>query len=113
MNKNYEVAFELISNAGDSKSESMMAIEAAREFNFVQAEEHLENANKKLQEAHKAQANLIHQEASGEEIDVNIILVHGQDHLLGAIITRDQAEEFVNLYKTIRSLEEKVEYINS
>lgn len=107
--KNYEIAFELISNAGDSKSDSMMAIEAAREFRFEDAEEYLKNANEKLKEAHKAQANLIHQEASGQIVDVNIILVHGQDHLSGAIITRDQAEEFINLYKIIHDLNEKIE----
>mgnify|MGYP001272906294 FL=1 len=51
----YDIAFELIANAGDSKSESLMAIEAAREFNFEEANSHLEIATEKLSEAHKIQ----------------------------------------------------------
>ncbi len=34
----YETAFGLILNAGNSKSKSLMAIEEARDFNFVEAE---------------------------------------------------------------------------
>ena len=34
----YEIAFQVIMNAGNSKSSSMMAIEAAREFEFEEAE---------------------------------------------------------------------------
>ena len=44
----YDIAFELIANAGDSKSESLMAIEAAREFNFEEANSQLEIATEKL-----------------------------------------------------------------
>ena len=42
----YEIAFQVIMNAGNSKSSSMMAIEAAREFDFEEAERLLKEADK-------------------------------------------------------------------
>lgn len=103
----YEIAFELISNAGDSKSYSMMSIEAAREFDFEKAYNNLKIAEKKLHEAHQVQTKMIQQEANGEKVDVNIILVHAQDHLTTAMILKDQADEFLHLYKLINSIIKK------
>ena len=42
----YEIAFQVIMNAGNSKSSSMMAIEAAREFDFEEAKRLLKEADK-------------------------------------------------------------------
>ena len=95
----YEIAFQVIMNAGNSKSSSMMAIEAAREFDFEEAKRLLKEADKDLREAHYVQTELIQKESNGNGVDVNIILVHSQDHLSMAITTRDQAEEFLNLSK--------------
>ena len=105
----YEVAFQVIMNAGNSKSSSMMAIEAAREFNFEEAQRLLKEADKDLREAHHVQTELIQQESQGSGVNVNIILVHSQDHLTMAMITRERAEEILNLYKIIKELKDKIE----
>lgn len=100
----YSMVFELILNAGNSKSQSLLALEAARKFDFEESEKCLEGAEKELRTAHKAQIDMIHQEAQGNPIEVNIVLVHAQDHLTMAMMAKDFAEEFVNLYKMIREL---------
>ena len=105
----YEIAFQVIMNAGNSKSSSMMAIEAAREFDFEEAERLLEEADKEMRKAHHVQTELIRQESNGDGVDVNIILVHSQDHLSMAITARDNAEEFLHLYKIIKELKDKIE----
>lgn len=105
----YEIAFQVIMNAGNSKSSSMMAIEAAREFDFEEAERLLKEADKEMRKAHHVQTELIQQESSGNGVDVNIILVHSQDHLSMAITARDNAEEFLQLYKMIKELKDKIE----
>ena len=107
----YEIAFQVIMNAGNSKSSSMMAIEAAREFDFEEAKRLLKEADKDLREAHYVQTELIQKESNGNGVDVNIILVHSQDHLSMAITTRDQAEEFLKLYKVIKELKDKISEI--
>ncbi len=105
----YEIAFQVIMNAGNSKSSSMMAIEAAREFEFEEAEKFIKEAEKELREAHHSQTELIKQESSGKGVDVNIILVHSQDHLTMAITAKDQAEEFLNMYRMIKELKDQIE----
>ncbi len=107
----YEIAFQVIMNAGNSKSSSMMAIEAAREFEFEEAERLLKEADKDMREAHHVQTELIQQESGGDGVDINIILVHSQDHLSMAITARDQAEEFLNLYKMIKEMKDTINEI--
>ena len=103
----YNTAFELILNAGNSKSQSLLALEAAREFDFEEAKRCLKEAEKELRAAHKAQVDMIQSEAQGNSVELNIILVHAQDHLTMAMMAKDFTEEFVNLYKTIKELKNK------
>lgn len=109
MDENYAVAFQLIMNAGNSKSFSMMAMESAREFNFLEAEDYLKQAEDEMRAAHQSQIDMIQQEAQGKPVDVNIILVHAQDHLTMAMMAKDQAAEILNLYRMIKDLKDKIE----
>lgn len=106
--KKYDIAFQLITNGGNAKSAALMAIEAAREFDFVEAEARIQEADDEMQQAHRAQTQLIQQEASGNSVDVNIILVHAQDHLTMAMMAKQNADEFIHLYKNMKKLMDKV-----
>ncbi|WP_300079214.1 PTS lactose/cellobiose transporter subunit IIA [Propioniciclava sp.] len=101
--EDYEGAFKLISVAGNAKSSSMMAIREAREGNLEEAKKLLEEADKDLREAHGSQTKMLTQEARGNAVPVNIILVHAQDHLTGAMIIRDLAEEFIEIYSKLNA----------
>lgn len=81
-----------------------MAIETAREFEFEEAENLVAEAEEDLRAAHQTQTNLIQSEARGEKMELNLIMVHAQDHLTTAMIMIDQAREFINLYKLIYDL---------
>ncbi len=100
----YDVAFKMIGTAGNAKSESMLAIRAAREGNLAETAEILARADESLHEAHKLQTGLITQEARGNSVVMNVILVHAQDHLTGALLMRDLATEFVLLYEELAAL---------
>lgn len=108
----YDIAFNLIANAGNAKSAALMAIEAAREFDFLEADARLKEAEQEMQQAHLAQTKLIHQEASGNLVDVNIILIHAQDHLTMAMMAKDNAEEFTHLYKNMKKIMDKLDIAN-
>lgn len=101
----YETSFELILHAGNAKSSGMLAIEEAREYNFKEAEKHLEQAKEELKVAHQTQTNLIQTEAKGGNSIFSILLVHAQDHLTTAMNTMDQAEEFIHIYRILDKLE--------
>ncbi|WP_394271521.1 PTS lactose/cellobiose transporter subunit IIA, partial [Anaerococcus nagyae] len=42
-----------------------------------------------------------------ESSEVNIILVHSQDHLTMATMAMDNAKRYMNVYKKLEKLEEK------
>lgn len=104
MNESYETAFGLILNAGNSKSKSLMAIEAARELNFEEAQALLIEAQEDLHLAHQSQTDLIQSEAKGEGKEINIMMVHAQDHLTTAMIMVDQAKEFIHIYRILEKI---------
>lgn len=104
MDEIYEVAFGLILNSGNSKAKSLLAIESAREYKFEEAETLLKEAQEELRLAHKTQTELIQGEAQGSKTEMNILMVHAQDHLTTAMIMINQAEEFINVYKIISKL---------
>lgn len=100
----YLGAFEIIMNAGNSRAQSMKAVEAARQFDFEAAEEYLVQAEVEMRKAHQGQTDIITQEAKGEPVDVNIILVHSQDHLTMAMMAQENAAEMIHLYRMISEL---------
>ena len=102
----YEASFTLIGIAGDSKAESMQGIDCCKQGDFEGARKHLAAADETMVKAHDAQTEMLQQEAEGNPVPVNIILVHAQDHLTMAQVMRDMAEQFMDLYQTVQTLKE-------
>ena len=100
----YSISFETISFAGNSKSEAMEAMRCARKFEFKKAIEHLDKAKEFMNQAHQIQTNMIVQESRGESVEVNVILVHAQDHLVMAQMMYDMAEEIIMIYRNIEEV---------
>lgn len=97
-----EFAMNIIANSGMSRSSSIEAIKFAKAKNFEEAEKKLEEANKFYLEAHHIQTDLIVKETSIEDkIVVNLLMVHAQDHLSMALLSKDNAKELIDLYKII------------
>lgn len=95
----YEDAMQIILHAGNAKSAALLAIDAAAEGDFEEADRQLEEAGREMTEAHHVQFGLTKAEASGESVDLNIILIHAEDHLTMAIMANDLASRFIDLYK--------------
>lgn len=91
----------LINFSGEARSLSMEAISICKDGDFNRAKEMIEEANKKITEAHRSQTSLIQQEARGENRPVSLLLIHAQDHLMNAITVKDMANEFIALYEVI------------
>ena len=96
-----ETAMQLIMHGGNAKSCAMEAIYAAKEGNFEEADKKLQEAEEALLEAHKVQTSMLIAEANGEKLDIGILVIHSQDHLMNAITCKDLATEVVELYKKI------------
>ena len=89
----------LIINAGNAKSDEMEAIQAAKKGDFSLAKEKLQAADQALLEAHHAQTELLTAEAQGEALELTLLVVHSQDHLMTSITFNDLAKEMVELYQ--------------
>ncbi|MFE8700250.1 PTS lactose/cellobiose transporter subunit IIA [Cytobacillus sp. FJAT-54145] len=103
MENNLEgIIFQIILHGGNGKSSAMEAIMAAKQGDFEGARAKIQEAAEALNEAHKFQTNLIQGEVRGEKTEVSLLMVHAQDHLMNAITIKDLANEFVDLYETIK-----------
>ncbi|MGM9986759.1 MAG: PTS lactose/cellobiose transporter subunit IIA [Bacillaceae bacterium] len=89
----------LILHSGNARSFAMQAMQAAREGEFTQADELLEQSANELLEAHRSQTELIQGEARGEVTNISMLLIHAQDHLMTAMTLKDLAIEIVDLRK--------------
>lgn len=96
-----ETIMGLIMHGGDAKSSAMDAIYAAKTGNFDEAEEQLENSEEALAKAHESQTDLLTKEASGDSVELSLLMVHGQDHLMNAVTVKDLATEMIDVYRTI------------
>lgn len=92
----------LIVHSGNTKSECMEAIQLAKKGQIQEAKEKIQLANDSLIEAHHSQTALLSQEARGEKVEVSMLLIHAQDHLMNAITFRDLAIEMIELYERIK-----------
>lgn len=104
MEKEFNKSFELILHAGNSKSKSMEAIAEGRNYDFSLAKEKIEEAKAELILAHKIQTDLIREEINGDEVAMNILMVHAQDHLTNAMMMKEMAEEFIRIYEELKDL---------
>lgn len=97
-----EIVMNIIINAGNAKSDAMEAIRAAKEFDFKLAKEKLKSAKDSESLAHNAQTELLSRESAGQDIKINLLVIHAQDHLMNCITFNDLAREIIDLYKTIK-----------
>lgn len=96
------VAFEIILHSGDARTLIHESFGLMREGKEEEALERLEEANEKITLGHKAQTSLLHTYADGKEVNVDVIMVHAQDHLMTVITLREVALEMLELHKRIK-----------
>lgn len=95
------LCLQIISNAGEARSECMAAMEAARKKDFDGAGEHLSIAAERMKDAHHIHSDLIMKDAGGELGPVGLVLIHSEDIMMGTEITSALAGEIVELYRSI------------
>lgn len=101
-----EISFQIISAAGDAQSMMLKALANAREGVFAKAESMMKQADKELLKAHKSQTGLIMKEAQGEKSEYSVLMVHAQDHLMNAMLSKQLIGEMIKMYKDIKGEKE-------
>lgn len=101
-------AFEIIAIGGDAKGMAYEALEHAERGEFDEAEKLIEESEQSLLEAHHIQTDLISRTARGEDIPIDMLFVHGQDHLMCAIEAQSLIKHLVAQSRRIAALESKL-----
>ena len=99
--EDYDIPFQIVAVAGNARSLALMAVESAREGDMEQAESYLKEANESCLEAHKVQTQLLTNEAQGNAMEVNLIMVHAQDHLMTSMLARELIAEIIELRREL------------
>ena len=101
MNELHEKAFMIIAQVGAAKSCYVEAMNLARENKFDEANAIIEEGNQSYILAHKEHHDLVTREASGEDININLIFMHAEDQLLNTETLKIMALEMIELNKKI------------
>ena len=91
--------FQLIAYSGDALDHFYRAVEEAEEGRFEEAEKLVREGEEVLNEAHKAQTDLLAAEARMEDIPFSIILIHSQDHLMTTVMYEKVAKQLIEILK--------------
>ena len=93
-NELISVAMQIILHAGDARVRVTEGLQEAKRFDFEEAE-------KAFVLAHKAQTEIIQNEASGESYEFSLLFAHAQDTLMTIHSELRMAKEMVDILKII------------
>ena len=91
----------IIVYAGDCKNHAYGALRKAKEKNFEEAEKEMKLAEESISKAHDFQTAMIQKEANGEKVELSVLFVHAQDHLMTAMSEKTLIQEIIELRKSI------------
>ncbi|SES95642.1 PTS lactose/cellobiose transporter subunit IIA [Anaerobranca gottschalkii] len=103
-----KVIFEIILHAGNARAEAYEALKWAEQGEFDKSKEHMRKSDVEIGIAHKAQTDMIQKEVAGEKIDISLLFVHAQDHLMTAIAEKTLIENLVKMHEKFKKLEERL-----
>jgi len=109
MDEMEQIVFSLITNSGAARSYAFEALDEAMSGKYDEAVDLIQKSKVEISNAHKIQTNLIQNEAAGNKTEVNLLLVHAQDHLMTSILAKDLIEKMILMQKIIGKLQEEVE----
>ncbi|MCI6157003.1 PTS lactose/cellobiose transporter subunit IIA [Peptoniphilaceae bacterium SGI.137] len=99
--KDYELIFQIILSAGQARTTAEEAMNKLEEYDFDAFDRLIEQAKTEYIQCHEMQTGMLNKEASGERNEVNIFLVHAQDHITMASLTLDHARRFRKIYEEL------------
>ena len=94
----------IIINAGDCKNHCYAALANVKEEKYEEADKELELAGEALAKAHDAQTEMLQKEAGGEKIELSLLFIHAQDHLMTAISEKNLIEQIIELTNVVNTL---------
>lgn len=80
------LGFEIVAYSGDARSTLLKLLKEVRQGNFEHVDSALKEADENLTLAHNSQTKILAEEASGKEMEMGFIFIHGagsfNDHFI-------------------------------
>ncbi len=95
------IAMGIIASAGDARSYAFAALEEAKKGNYAEADELLEKCKEAGVGAHQSQMDLLTAQANGNAPEMDVLLVHAQDHFMTSMLAEELIREIIQLYKKL------------
>ena len=93
------IVMNLVVNSGEARSIAMEAIELARQGQFEEATAKIAQARETINAAHNFQTELVQKEINNDPVPMSLLMCHGQDHLMTAMVVIDLAEKIIEVYQ--------------
>lgn len=93
------VIMKLVVSSGNARSTAIEALRAARDENFEYADKLMNEADQMILQSHEVQTEMIQNELNGEKMEVGLLMVHAQDHLMNAMTVMDLCKEMIEILK--------------
>ena len=93
------IVMNLVVNSGEARSIAMEAIELARQGQFEEAAAKIAQARETINAAHNFQTELVQKEINNDPVPMSLLMCHGQDQLMTAMVVIDLAEKFIEAYQ--------------
>ena len=95
------IVMNLVVNSGEARSLAMEAIGLAEQGQFEEAVAKIAAARNTINAAHNFQTELVQREVNNDPVPMSLLMCHGQDHLMTAMVVIDLAEKFIEVYQKL------------
>ena len=99
-----EIVMNIIIHSGEARGYMYQALSDAKEEKYCEIEDLMQKANDSIGKAHDIQTSMIQQEAEGTPLQVSVLFVHSQDHLMTTISEKNFISEIIELRKDLNLL---------
>ncbi len=99
-----ETIVTIIASAGAANGMLQQAYMEAVSGNYEAVEQLLKEADEALVKVHESQTELIQAEAGGDRVEMSLLMVHAQDHLMNAMLSKQLISNMIEMQKTINEL---------
>ncbi|RGC53359.1 PTS lactose/cellobiose transporter subunit IIA [Absiella sp. AM29-15] len=102
-NELVSVAMQIILHAGDARIKVETALKQAKQFNFTQAKETIQEAEECIHQAHISQTEVIQNETRGKTYEPCLLFAHAQDTLMTIMSELNLAKELIDFFEIMNN----------
>jgi PTS system cellobiose-specific IIA component len=102
-----QIVMNIIIYSGEARAFAYEALHKVNEGKYDEALSLMEKADEEVGKAHDIQSTLLQKESAGDTVNVSILFVHAQDHLMTSISEKNLIREIIELRKIVNTLMNK------